>query len=353
MAAFKGIFLGLGVFLGGVGLWAQIAPAQTQLPRMEENYKQACAQATAQPLAPPKFEHPEPEAWLQHCHAAVLYYGFDRPPDPAAALQCAWYERAHPKPTSGNPFYGPGVLTMLYANGKGVSRDYNLAIRFVCENQWLSVNERKFMTGDLEDRRDAHATASDFDICKDGTSGLMMGACEGVTQHFADAKRQKELADITATWSPAVKDAFQALQEAEKAFEDARTRHEVDLSGTGRAAFALEERGRLRDQFLINLRRFATGHVPAASADERAALERHMNAVYEWIEQAPADLWSPIGGTVQPQGIRDTQQAWLKLRATWVEFGQVAYPGLGADLISAQITRLRLQQLRSLLSYLR
>lgn len=346
-----GILLGLGVFLGGVGLGARIAPAQTQLPRMEADYKRVCAQATAEPLAPPKFEHPQPETWLQHCHAKVLYYGFDPPPDPAAALQCAWYERAHPQPQSGNPFYGPGVLTMLYANGKGVPRDYNLAIRFVCENRWLSINEIEAMTGDLEDRRDAHATASDFDICKDGFSGLMMGACEGVRQGFADARRGKELADITATWSPAMKDAFQALQAAEDAFEDARTGHEVDLSGTGRAAFALEEQGRLRDQFLINLRRFATGQARGASADERAALDRELDALYQRIEQAPAILWQ-FSGTIKPQGIRDSEQAWLKLRAAWIQFGQVAYPSLGADAVDAQITRPRLRQLRSLLSCL-
>ena len=44
-----------------------------------------------------------------------------------------WFQLAHPQETVGNMFYGPGVLTMLYANGLGVSRDYGLAIRFACE----------------------------------------------------------------------------------------------------------------------------------------------------------------------------------------------------------------------------
>lgn len=345
------IFLGLGVFLGSLIVGARTAPTQPQLPRMEKDYENICARATAQPLPPPKFEHPEPDTWLEHCDAEALYYGFDRPADPAAALQCAWYERAHPQPTRGDPFYGPGILMMLYANGKGVPRDYNLAIRFVCENRWLSENEMEFMTGDLEDRRDAHSTASDFDICKDGTSGLMMGACEAVTQEFADAKRRQQMDAITAAWSPAAKQSFPALQAAEKAFEDARTGNEVDLSGTGRAAFALEEQGRLRDQFLINLGRYAQGDVPAASADNLAALDRELNAVYQRLQQAPATAWQY--STVKPKGILETERAWLKLRAAWVQFGQVAYPRLGSDSISAQITRLRLHQLRSLLSYLR
>ncbi|MDQ2842835.1 MAG: hypothetical protein M3Y72_17710 [Acidobacteriota bacterium] len=76
------------------------------------------------------------ESALSACNSEALYYGFDKPPNFAAALQCAYYERAHPRPSEGNPFYGPGVLSMIYANGKGAERDYRLAIRFSCENPW-------------------------------------------------------------------------------------------------------------------------------------------------------------------------------------------------------------------------
>src|SRR5712691_12329207 len=118
-----------------------LASAQTSRAPREKKWQQICAQVTAQPLPAPSSAHLESESWLSHCNAEELYYGFDRPADPVAALQCAYYERAHPQPDRGDPFYGPGVLTMLYANGKGVPRDYDLAIRFACENSWAAEAE--------------------------------------------------------------------------------------------------------------------------------------------------------------------------------------------------------------------
>lgn len=324
-----------------------LASAQTSRAPREKKWKQICSQVTAQPLPERSSARLESESWLSHCNAEELYYGFDRPADPVAALQCAYYERAHPQPERGDPFYGPGVLAMLYANGKGVPRDYDLAIRFACENSWAAEVEMELRVGHLEFLRDTHATTSDFDLCDDGTSGLTEGACESVVQGFADAKRQKELNAIGASWPSQVKQAFKALQEAENAFEDARTGNEVDLSGTGRAAFELEERGRLRDQFLINLRRFAKGDLPEASSVAGRAVDGKLDDVYQQIQQSPASDWR--WGTIKPSGIRETERAWLKLCDAWVEFGRVAYPSLSADRIRTQLNRLRLHQLQSLI----
>src|ERR1700686_1514942 len=107
------------------GLAAKVA-AQSEDPPRETSWKQVCAQAVAKPHTPPSFALPEPESQLRHCDSEALYYGFGRAPDPSAALECAYYERAHPDPTRGDPFAGPGVLAMLYANGQGVRRDYDL-----------------------------------------------------------------------------------------------------------------------------------------------------------------------------------------------------------------------------------
>ena len=92
---------------------------------------------------------------------------------------------------------------------------------------------------------------------------------------------------------------------AEEAFVDARSGNEVDMSGTGREAFSLEEQGRLRDQLLINLRRFASGDVPPASFSDRERVDRALNDAYQRIEQSSDTHWR--GGTANPSGIRDTQ----------------------------------------------
>jgi hypothetical protein len=81
---------------------------------------------------------------------------------------------------------------MIYANGKGVERNLDLALRFACESGWAP--------GEFLYRPD----------------------------------RVKEAAD---------------------AFEQ-RSTTEVDLSGTGRAAFEIEESARLQDHFIATLDRF-------------------------------------------------------------------------------------------------
>lgn len=327
-------------------LVAAVASAQTTTQRREKNWQQVCARVTAAPLTIPSFAHVEAEDNLQHCDSAALYYGFDHPAEWTAALQCAYYQRSHPRPSEGDPFYGPGVLAMLYANGHGVPRNYDFAIRFACENTWAAEAEMELRIGHLEQLRDTHALVTNFDLCDDGTSGLMEGACESVQQRFSAVKRRQELDVISVMWSPQVKEAFKTLDAAEETFVAARTGKEIDLSGTGRGAFSLAEEGRLRDQFLTNLRRFAEGDVPPASLSDYQSVDRRLSGAYQHIEQSSDSFWQY--GTAKPAGIRETEGAWLKLCNAWVEFARVAYPGLSADTVRTEITRLRLHQLRAL-----
>jgi uncharacterized protein YecT (DUF1311 family) len=318
-------------------------PAQTN--SNVDNQEPLCKQVLAEPLKTPPYAKPLAESELPHCDAEALYYGFDKPSDPAAALQCAYYHRAHPDPTVGDPFAGPGILSMLYANGKGVKRDYDLAIRFTCENHWAAPAEIAGRLARFVRLRDTHTAITNFDLCDDATSGLMQGACESVAQRFKDAKREKELNTIKGQWTPPVQEKFKSLVTAEKEFEDSRTEYEVDLTGSGRAAFSLQEQGRLRDQFLINLQRFGKGDIPNASSVQVRELDQKLNAAYQQIQNTPAEKWKY--GTIKPSGIRETERSWIKLRDAWVEFGRLAYPNLSSDRITAQITRLRLHQLKS------
>jgi hypothetical protein len=162
-------------------------------------------------------------------------------------------------------FYGPGVLTMLYANGLGVSRDYGLAIRFACENHWAADAEMAYRIGHLEHLRDAELRDAKFDLCDDITSGLSDGFCTSVHTRTADAVRSRKINEIVDHLPLLAKSVFADVRVAETAFEDARVSGEVDLSGTSRAAFQLVEEAKLRDQFVINLQRCGSGDIPAAS----------------------------------------------------------------------------------------
>ncbi|ADV84980.1 lysozyme inhibitor LprI family protein [Terriglobus saanensis] len=335
----------LGVaLLCGVSLGAQVTTPE------EKNWEAVCKKVTSAPLAAPELKGPLRAEQLPQCDAEGLYYGFKGAADNAAALQCGWWQRAHPQPTRGDMFYGAGVLTMLYANGRGVAKNYDLALRFACEQTWAAPAEMEYRIGHLEALRDGKMPATKpFDLCDDGTSGLSMGACEAVTQGLADKKRMGSADAVAKRLPESAKDAFAKLQTAETAFEIARARGEVDLTGTGRAAFSLEEEGRLKDQFQINLQRFAKGDVPAATAPDVTKLDAEMNDVYRGLQNSQK-YKNASGGAVTALGIQKAQRAWLLLRDAWIAFAAKAYPGLARERVEAQLIRLRLHQLRSLAS---
>jgi hypothetical protein len=312
----------------------------------EKNWEQVCQDAKARPLAPIEPSGPLSGLQLAHCDETALYYGLGEKPNYAAALQCGWFQRAHPQHSVGNMFYGPGVLMMLYANGKGVSRNYDLAIRFGCENDWAAEAESAYRIGHLEHLRATRSETTTFDLCDDITSGLSDGFCTGIHTRARDAVRAGAIATTLRKLSLSANSAFPLLQAAETEFEKARVNGEVDLSGTSRAAFQLREAGRLRDQFLINLQRFGDGDIPPASAADLHWLDQQLNEVYEQLQHSPAGKW-PYG-TIKPEGIRATERKWIALVDAWTAFARAAYPNPPVSRIRAQLIRLRLHQLRSL-----
>ena len=317
-------------------LWGYVAAGGPTSPPSEPHWKDICARATAQPLKVPNF------AASKDCSSESLYYGFGGAPDAKAALACAYYERTHPKPEEGDAFYGVGVLTMLYANGVGAERNYDLAIRFACENTWAADAEMEGRIGHLEFMRDhPTAKAQHFDLCDDATSGLMEGACASVSEQTIRAKREIKIKALSARWPSAAMQAFAALEKAEQAFADARSGKEIDLSGSGRAAFSIEEEGRIHDQFVENLQALAKGLVPAADYKNK---DLELNKSYR---ELLADRPKPqMAGEVEVAGIRETQRVWIKFRDAWMAFAPLAFPKVSAEGIGTFITAQRIEQFK-------
>jgi hypothetical protein len=316
-----------------------------QSSHADPNWRQECTSALAAPLEQPAIQTPWTAEKLAGCDETDTYYGIRGEPDYPAALACGWYERAHPKPAA-TMFYGPGVLTMLYANGQAGARNYDLAIRMACEQKATSQEEMALSIGHLEAMRAGNTDPGRFDLCEDITSGPSMGSCASIQTRRADAKREQEIAAAIAKLPDSAKNAFAKLREAEKAFEEARSANEVDLSGTARGMFALQEEKKLRDEFLMNLLRFAGDDVPQTSATQFATVDRALKTTYDQIERLPSAEWH--FGTIKPEGIRETQRVWTGLVDAWVEFAARAYPNVDATTVRAQIVRTRLRQLRVL-----
>jgi len=319
--------------------------AQNPKPNFDD-WENICKETTTKPVIEPRFSGPLGPAQLAKCDSEALYYGFGSKPDYAAALQCAWYERAHSDAVVADMNRGVGVLTMLYANGRGTPKDIALAMRFACEEQWAAPAEMSGRLEHLNSMKDSRSQDPPFDMCDDITSGLNMDKCTDIQQRFADVERDKKLAAITAKLTPAQRRLYDKVHAAEIDFEITRTGSEIDLSGTAHGMFSALDRAKLEDQFLINLQRFSKEDIPEVTAADAKELDAQMNTLYQRIMRAPENTFSL--GTVKPDGIRDTQRSWLKLRDAWLEFAKSAYPRLTTDRVTAQLIRLRLNQLRLL-----
>jgi hypothetical protein len=310
--------------------------------------KSTCDAILSKPLSPEPSLDP---AFTPNCDSTSYYFGIGRPIDFVAARKCAWVERAHPSTSQADMFYGPGILSMIYANGQGIKPDIPLATRFTCEDGWSAPAELSARLAILKQDEDSQKPRT-FDLCDTATSGLSEGTCASIDMRLHEVHRLDTLRLFSDTLSPEALQSFRALQSAEDTFDQLRSENEVDLSGTGRAAFELMEQDKLRDQFIINLKRFSapsiTSPVPLPAADRRlnTAYQRVRQALHPTQEQSNAST-SP-DGTISFDGVQKTQRAWLALRDSWVTFAKASHSQATPDQVAAILTVQRAHQLESL-----
>ena len=304
----------------------------------------ACVTALSVPL--PGADQPDAKARarLEGCDSESLYYGAGR--DDVDARLCAYLERD----TGGLVFGGSAMLMMLYANGRGVARDYALARRFACEVEAAPAE----LDGRLEHiaQMEAEASPAELDLCDDITSGYMMGFC-AEREASARAREHEQLwARLQSSWGEADRAAWQVLRRTADDFFQARVEGEVDVSGTARGAFIVGEQRQLEEDLLASVQAFERGELPRGDAAASKAADAQLNASYRAARAAakpenPEDTYGSLG-TVMPDAIRDVERAWLKYRDAWVVFGKQRYPSVPPDAWLDFFTRKREAQLREL-----
>src|SRR5262249_4003081 len=161
-----------------------------------------------------------------------------RPRDPARARQCAIVQMDDPQMRD-DPFGGAALLMTIYANGQGAARDLDLALHFSCIT-WGAPEEHEGRVTTLEAMKSKPAPP-EFSYCDDVTSGMAGGQCAAHDQRFSQVKREAAFTAYTKGWDAGTKQAFARLRSVATAFVEARTSNEVDLSGTLRGAFAIQE----------------------------------------------------------------------------------------------------------------
>jgi uncharacterized protein YecT (DUF1311 family) len=274
---------------------------------------------------------------LKGCDTVSLYYGYECAPDYVKARQCA---------LSNHSDWGNLVLAMIYANGKGVQRNLDLALHFVCADNGGGAAPAE-LQGRVEHLQKLKAEKSpdkDFDMCDDITSGYMMGFCSGIESTLKDKKMKKDLADLTAKWTPEQHKAYQQLQEANKAYIEARIGNEVDISGTARGALVIGEQSTLEETIFKRLQASETCTIPSATGDQFQKVDQELNTLYK---EVISKEFFPSSG-ISPEGIKKTQRAWIKYRDAWVSFGHIKCPDISAESWKTLLTEERINQLKEL-----
>jgi uncharacterized protein YecT (DUF1311 family) len=274
---------------------------------------------------------------LRSCDSENLYYGDNMKVDYVRARHCAAIEAEH-DPDGGETLGGRTILMQLYANGRGVARNLDLATGYACTIN-ASPAEYDQRIAHLKRMRDA---PDEFDYCDDITSGFALGMCTYRGSRSMAVLREAELRTLVAGFPKTTVPLYAAMK---KAFDDFLKAHdgEVDQSGTWRTMVVIMEEDRVRDQFMLDLHRLKDRKWPALSGADARAADAQLNVSYRKALAAAgaADDYSGI----RREDIRGAQRAWLVYRDAYASFAAKAAPTISTDAILARLTRLRLAQL--------
>jgi hypothetical protein len=307
-------------------------PGAAQLNNAGAATRDKCKEYLNTPLPAEAQQAKAPTKWPE-CNSPNSYSGIGTKVDYAAARKCAWQERLaqqadiEPRYTVTSVFGGSAMLAVLYANGEGVPRSYDLALRFVCEAEGAPA-EISIRIDDIESRRAKQTPQPRFDFCDDITSGFMEGFCAAFSSEIDNQKRNSDLRDLSNRMTDPQREAFQNLIKAEQAYARAHGSGEIDISGTARAMYEIDAEDTLRDDFLAALQLFEKrSGLPGGGSAEYREADQQLNIAYQ-KSISDAQAHKSDYGSIQPEGIRNAERAWIRYRDAFVAYALLRYPSV-------------------------
>jgi Lysozyme inhibitor LprI len=315
--------------------FSSVAFAQQQQPNNERRTTCDKFEEVQEPAS--DLPTPEERKALASCNSEYLYFGIDHPADPVKARKCAYIEREADKGMPEVVFGAAGMLTMIYANGKGAARNFDLALKFACEFD----GTEDIRVEHLLKLKDKNWTGDDFSLCDDQLgSAYWLRACLKPQWDKEQAVRTHEVSAITKKWTAAEKTAFRELQKTATASFDASALNEVDQSEIGESIDFESVETSLNDAFVAALQQFEAGQLPKFTALEFSKVDAELNSIYTKLQSDPKNL--------TPEGIKIAQRAWLRYREAWVKFGHVKYPSVTPESWRTWLTQERVEILKNL-----
>jgi uncharacterized protein YecT (DUF1311 family) len=325
---------------GLLGSTVQAAPypnvygAPPEVLRSTDWYRQCLRVKNEKPVRPlPDIKTGE----KGRCDPAALYYDTLNLPDASKAdwqrvHACAARTESH------------GVLMMLYANGAGMTPQFDLALRHACSIQ-SPVDEMRSRVQHLR-RRASGADREPIDVCDDAAAD-MRGQCAAMRERQRDKSRSSELAALTRGWNGKEQLGLEMASKAVHYFAQHRVDYETDAGSSATRSLQLDVQAAELDQFAADILDAEGGKAPRFSEAEFASLDDKMNAVYrQFMLNRPAS--TSYLGTIRKVGVEKTQRAWLAYRDAMELFGSIRHPQVPGSGWRALLTARRLKQLTEL-----
>ncbi len=248
------------------------------------------------------------------------------------------------------------VLMMLYANGFGVLKNFDIAMNYSCKIG-ISIGSQP---SDLSSRLNHLAMLKKgrierFDICSDIESKGMATFCSEMSDSRRDKGRNIRIANITMKWESSQKASFAKLREVLNEFAKRHGYEEINQYGRDGPSrvWEYQDQATVIEPFLTDIEEFEKGNLPQLSGKEFVELDNKLNQIYRQIMSVKTEgPDSPLGDTtISKEGIKHTQRAWLKYRDALVVFGSVKYPSVNPAAWKAFLTERRIEQLSELLIF--
>jgi uncharacterized protein YecT (DUF1311 family) len=271
------------------------------------------------------------------CDASALYYDTLNLPEASNAdwqhvHACAARMQAH------------GVLMMLYANGAGMTPQFDLSLKHACSIQ-SPVDEMRSRVRHLR-RRASGDERAPIDVCDDAAAD-MRGRCAAVRERQRDKSRSSQLAALTRGWNAKEQLGLEMATKAAHYFAQHRVDYETDAGSVSARSLQLDVQAAELDQFALDVLDAEAGKAPRFSEAEFSSLEEKMNATYrQFMLNRPAS--TSYLGTIRKTGVEKAQRAWLAYRDAMELYGSIRHPQVPGSGWRAQLTARRLKQLTEL-----
>jgi hypothetical protein len=256
------------------------------------------------------------EKALAKCVSVDLYYGFGQPADPVKARKCAYAEMDRDAKA---PIGGKAILMMIYANGNGATRNFDVATKLAC-SLGGGPGDDAGRVYQLDRLKKQNWAGNSFSVCDHSSGREMYEQCAILSERFDKIERDQKFNDLIAAWKPAEKKAFHTFMEEANKFYEVQAKNGVNLEGT----FEIQEEIFFKNNLLSSLQAFERGELPNYTAEEFQKAEAAEQAAYQRTQTGPDTKW----GTITRESVRKSHDEWLRYRNAWIVFGRQKYPGV-------------------------